>query len=271
MTKESCSSRLQQALKIRNMKQADLSQLTNIPKSAISQYLSGKFEPKQDRLEIIARVLNVSEAWLMGYDVPYDRNAVSSVHNFTPSIIEGYTTFPVIDKVIMVTTNEQMQQIAQRLQTAMQRSGLSYGDIATITNIPKSAVHRYISGETPKIPLERLEKISKALSISAAWAMGWDDEDNQKSNNKSNVVEYFTLHEKNLINAYRSKPEMQSAVDTLLGITNEKSEKSPTRAMKIAAYGGGIIDHKITATNEEIMQAIEESEDNQFVIKKQDL
>lgn len=36
----------------------------------ISQYISGKVEPKQDKLSILASGLNVDEAWLMGYDVP---------------------------------------------------------------------------------------------------------------------------------------------------------------------------------------------------------
>ncbi len=40
----------------------------------MSQYLKGAFEPKKDRLEAMARVLNVNEAWLMGYDgVPMER------------------------------------------------------------------------------------------------------------------------------------------------------------------------------------------------------
>ena len=69
LTKESCAARLKQALYLRSLKQSDLARLTNIPKSAISQYLSGSFEPKQDRLEILAKILDVSEAWLMGYDV----------------------------------------------------------------------------------------------------------------------------------------------------------------------------------------------------------
>lgn len=37
-------------------------------KSDISQYVSGKTEPNQDKLFVLARALNVSEAWLMGYD-----------------------------------------------------------------------------------------------------------------------------------------------------------------------------------------------------------
>lgn len=88
MTKESCASRLQQALNLRSMKQADLSQLANIPKSAISQYISGKFEPKQDRLEILAKALNVSEAWLMGYDVPMSREPIDQFYSNSCNNIE---------------------------------------------------------------------------------------------------------------------------------------------------------------------------------------
>lgn len=71
--KSNCSTRIADALSMRNMKQSELSEKTKIPKSAISQYISGAFEPKQDRIYIIAKALNVSEAWLMGYDVPMER------------------------------------------------------------------------------------------------------------------------------------------------------------------------------------------------------
>ncbi len=65
------------------------------------------------------------------------------------------------------------------------------------------------------------------------------------------------------------KSNIQSATDALFGI-KDIPIKHPTRTMKIAAYGGGVMEHEITATDEEIMQAIEESEDDQFIIKKQD-
>lgn len=73
---ESCSQRISEALKHRNMKQADLCKLAKVPKSSLSLYLSGAYEPKQDRIYDMARVLNVSEAWLMGYDVPMDRKDI---------------------------------------------------------------------------------------------------------------------------------------------------------------------------------------------------
>jgi transcriptional regulator with XRE-family HTH domain len=69
----SCAERLSTALHIRRMKQSELCHLAKIPKSSLSQYLSGDYEPKQDRISAISKVLNVSEAWLMGYDVPMER------------------------------------------------------------------------------------------------------------------------------------------------------------------------------------------------------
>ena len=68
-----CAERIKKALYIKGMKQSDLCRLTNIPKSALSQYISGAFEPKQDRIYLMAQALNVSEAWLMGLDVPMER------------------------------------------------------------------------------------------------------------------------------------------------------------------------------------------------------
>jgi transcriptional regulator with XRE-family HTH domain len=70
---ETCANRIKKALMIRGMKQSELCRITNIPKSAISQYITGCFEPKQDRIYLIAKTLDVSEAWLMGYDVPMEK------------------------------------------------------------------------------------------------------------------------------------------------------------------------------------------------------
>ena len=62
--------RLREAIDIRNVTQQELSSKTGIPKSSISQYLSGYAKPKSDRIYLIASALDVNEAWLLGYDVP---------------------------------------------------------------------------------------------------------------------------------------------------------------------------------------------------------
>lgn len=73
MLEDTFANRLKKALDYNNMKPIDLSRKANINKSLISSYLSGVCKAKQDKLDIIARILNVSEAWLMGYDVDMDR------------------------------------------------------------------------------------------------------------------------------------------------------------------------------------------------------
>lgn len=74
---ESCGKRIQKALNIRNMKQSELSKLANVPKSSLSLYIKGVYEPKQDKIYSMAEVLAVADAWLMGYDVPIERTSVS--------------------------------------------------------------------------------------------------------------------------------------------------------------------------------------------------
>lgn len=67
------SSRLRQAMDAKQIKQSELCEATGIGKSAMSQYLHGAFLPKQQNLFLLAAALDVSEAWLMGYEVKPER------------------------------------------------------------------------------------------------------------------------------------------------------------------------------------------------------
>lgn len=72
--------RLKDAMDIRNISQSQLCEKTGIPKSAMSQYVSGNFKPKQKRTYLIAKALDVNEAWLMGYeDISMDKNNNSDI------------------------------------------------------------------------------------------------------------------------------------------------------------------------------------------------
>lgn len=66
--------RLKEAMYLRDKKAADLSKDLDIPKSAMSQYLSGKSQNMDSsRLYAISMYLDVDPVWLMGYDVPMKR------------------------------------------------------------------------------------------------------------------------------------------------------------------------------------------------------
>ena len=75
--KENTAQRLAQIMNERNLRQVDILKRSEkfqkalgikLGKSALSQYVSGKSIPDQDKLVLLSKTLGVSEAWLMGYD-----------------------------------------------------------------------------------------------------------------------------------------------------------------------------------------------------------
>lgn len=72
--KEEFKDRLRFAMEQRRMRPTDLSDITGVPKGAISYYINGKSEPKADRLYILCKALDVSEAWMLGYDTKMERS-----------------------------------------------------------------------------------------------------------------------------------------------------------------------------------------------------
>ena len=112
---DSCSNRIKTALLIRGMKQSELCQITQIPKSAISQYISGAFEPKQDRIYLISKALNVSEAWLIGYDVPMERQEKQTTPS-EPQLTEGEL---VLLDLFRRVPEDQQQLVLQMIRAAL--------------------------------------------------------------------------------------------------------------------------------------------------------
>ncbi len=84
MKKENTATRLKQIMSDKNLRQVDILAKTmpyckkygvKMNKSDLSQYCSGKTEPNQNKLFVLSLALNVSEAWLMGFDVPMERDS----------------------------------------------------------------------------------------------------------------------------------------------------------------------------------------------------
>lgn len=82
---ETTSTRLKTIMAERNLQQVDILDLCKpfcekfgitLNKSDLSQYISGKTEPGSKKLTILGMALNVSEPWLMGYDVPMKKEVV---------------------------------------------------------------------------------------------------------------------------------------------------------------------------------------------------
>lgn len=88
------SSRLKTIMDERGLRQVDILNASKpycdkfgvkLAKNDLSQYVNGKVEPGQEKLTILGLALNVSEAWLMGYDVGRSRDEkIPKAENIIP-------------------------------------------------------------------------------------------------------------------------------------------------------------------------------------------
>lgn len=114
--------RLREALEVREKKAIDLTKDLKIPKSAISQYLSGYRTIKDSkRLYVIAKYLDVSEAWLMGFDVPMERTFEKTNDAITDIVLRMRTDseFLYVVETLNGLDEEQLRGVKQMLSAFM--------------------------------------------------------------------------------------------------------------------------------------------------------
>lgn len=94
--------RLKQIMSERGLKQVDILEAckpyceryrVQLKKNDLSQYVSGKVEPKQDKLSILGMALNVNEVWLMGYNVPAGRKELEKLEQQLQSEVAACELF----------------------------------------------------------------------------------------------------------------------------------------------------------------------------------
>ncbi len=128
------SERLRAAMQNKGYKQSDLAKLTNLDKSLISNYLSGKYKARQDNLYLLAKVLGVSEAWLMGYEDKTEIFKTNQIDltNHERAVIKAYrdnpAMQPAVDRLLGVAPEAPSEaptvaeDIAATLSAAMEKS-----------------------------------------------------------------------------------------------------------------------------------------------------
>ena len=90
----------------------DLINRTGIPKVTLSYYISGKTEPKADRIYTLAKELNVSEAWLMGYDVPRARTEAQKKNDDLVKVVAQLRKDPEFFEVVSLLAQLPAEQYA---------------------------------------------------------------------------------------------------------------------------------------------------------------
>ena len=98
--------------------------------------------------------------------------------------------------------------ISERIKKRRKELCLSAEELAKKIGKDRATVYRYESKEIESLPITVLKPLANALQTTEAFLMGWEE----------TKTEELTEHELKLIQAYRNKPEMQLAVDKLLGI-----------------------------------------------------
>lgn len=154
------STRLKQIMNERNLKQVDIIRMSEpyqkeldikMGKSTLSQYVNGVQSPDQDRIYLLSKTLNVSEPWLMGFDVAKDRvpDGKRTETKERKDILSIYNQLvPPRQEKVYNFAERQLEEQNRKVvplfgTTAANPTELSYGDINmedTIEiNVPKKA------------------------------------------------------------------------------------------------------------------------------------
>ena len=64
--------RLNEALRVRGMTASELAKASGLAKSSVSRYLTGENIPRSIAIGRMAQALNVSPAWILGYNLTMD-------------------------------------------------------------------------------------------------------------------------------------------------------------------------------------------------------
>lgn len=68
-----------------------------------------------------------------------------------------------------------IELVIKRIRDRRIELGLSFQDLADATGLSKSTIQRYETGGIKKVPVNQIEDIAKALHVSPAYLMGWEE------------------------------------------------------------------------------------------------
>lgn len=117
MKRENTAIRLKQLMQERSLKQVDILEMTKpycakydvkMNKSDLSQYISGKVEPNQDKLFVLSRALRVNEAWLMGFDVEKEKEFSGKEASKDIDLIQKFSLLNKRDQEIVMNMIDSM-------------------------------------------------------------------------------------------------------------------------------------------------------------------
>lgn len=122
--------------------------------------------------------------------------------------------------------------VSEKLSRIIKQKEISYRELSNMTGIAKSAIQRYASGETAKIPIDRLKPLAQALGVSPAYLMGWEDDSPSAPPGEAPApaltVDELTPDESRLVTDYRSlNPQGQEFIRQTMFVALPTYKKDP--------------------------------------------
>ena len=135
---ESIAVRLKKAMDAAGKKQVDLVRETGLDRGSISSYLSGKYEPKQKAIYKLAAALDVSENWLLGYEVPMARTDDQKKNDQLAKLIVKLRTNDNFYNAVMALANlpESQYRGVEQLISALNEN--FYNTVMALAELPES-------------------------------------------------------------------------------------------------------------------------------------
>ena len=198
---------LKKAMDKRNITQSQLCEKTGIPKSAMSQYLSGAFRPKQERTYLIAQALQTTPEFLMG---------------FTDRIESPKGSLGIVEGL-----QNSSQSISKNMLLLRNSKNMSQEELADCSGLAVEVIQKYEKGNDSPDPDELLT-IADALHTSVAALTGI-------------AIPYYELSEEGRAFFYHNAPTAEemgmgfpSQTDEIVnkifyrvnGMTKEQKEKA---------------------------------------------
>ena len=103
--------------------------------------------------------------------------------------------------------------------------------------VQKSAIRKYEAGIVENIPKSSIQKMATIFNVKPSYIMGWEDTATS-TYSRSNVLDssFISQHELKIVDAYRTNPEMQQAVDTLLNVKRDPTLHIVKKAARNGKY-----------------------------------
>jgi len=93
------------------------------------------------------------------------------------------------------------------------KKGISQEELGKVVGVQRAAVQKWEAGKVQNLKRSTIKKLADYFNVNP---ISFIDDDNSIFNNIN-----LSFHEKEVITAYRNQPNMQNAVDKLLGVEEE--------------------------------------------------